>query len=200
MKYLSIDIETTGLDYKVNQLIEIGVVLADTNDNSVPVENLPGLRILIPHDQYVINTYCMKLHEKLWPELNAAAKALKDSGVYSTKMTSVTYASAPGHIEYVLRDWFREVDFDAGVLGKRLTVAGKNFFGFDHKFLAPVLPEVKFHHRYIDPVMLFAKPDDHQLPDLKECCKRAGIQLEGYHTAVGDAQTVVKLVRCGLVA
>lgn len=195
MKYLSIDIETTGLDPDVNQMIEVGAVLADTADFSTPVDELPSFRALIPYENYTINTFCMSMHKELWPELDEAAGALSLHPNAINKGSGVWYTS-PRQLQSCFRNWLREHDLQ----DQKLTVAGKNFFGFDHKFLAPFLPDVEFHHRSIDPVMLFARPEDKKLPDLKTCCQRAFINLEGHHSAVADAKTVVRLVRCGLAA
>ena len=51
MKYLSLDIETTGLDPNIHQIIEIGAVLEYSH---LPVDELPSFRILIKHKNLVI--------------------------------------------------------------------------------------------------------------------------------------------------
>jgi DNA polymerase III epsilon subunit-like protein len=62
--------------------------------------------------------------------------------------------------------------------------------------------KVPFHHRTLDPVTLFTRPCDKELPNLSECAKRAGIDFKGtgYHTAVSDAVMVIELLRAGWTA
>ena len=86
----------------------------------------------------------------------------------------------------------------SGYDSKKYVVAGKNFQGFDVKFLN--FKRVKFHHRTLDPAMFYLKADDDVPPSLPLCCERAGIELSGYHTSIGDAITVIELIRCGLAA
>lgn len=75
----------------------------------------------------------------------------------------------------------------------------KNVAGFDMPFLN-TLPAwkttTKFHHRVIDPGMLYFNPlTDSVPPDLKECKKRAGLPELVTHEALDDAWDVIQLVR-----
>ena len=78
----------------------------------------------------------------------------------------------------------------------KLVVAGKNVAGFDLPFLKqfPFMP--KFHHRVIDPGMMYFDPrNDNVPPDLKECKKRAKLPEHVSHEALDDAWDVIQLVR-----
>jgi hypothetical protein len=81
----------------------------------------------------------------------------------------------------------------------KLNVAGKNFINFDYQFLknAPQFNDYfKIIHRTIDPAILYVDWQlDETLPDTKTCCQRAGIELINEHTALGDAFTVIQLLR-----
>ena len=82
---------------------------------------------------------------------------------------------------------------------KDVLVAGKNFAGFDLKFLE-MLPNFgrafKFFHRFIDPMMLYFDPLTMKTPpSLDVCLKLAGIEKEVQHTAVEDAIDVIKCLR-----
>ena len=57
---------------------------------------------------------------------------------------------------------------------------------------------VKLHHRTLDPAVLFWEANDEKLPDSKTCYERAGLDNKVAHTAVEDAQAVVRLVRMGI--
>jgi hypothetical protein len=81
----------------------------------------------------------------------------------------------------------------------KINVAGKNFGNFDSKFLEK-LPHhnllVKFHHRILDPGMLYFDPnEDEILPSTEICMQRAGVGGEVQHTALEDALNVIKLLR-----
>jgi len=69
MKYVSIDIETTGLDPYWHDLLEIGIVLDELFvSNPQPVDQLPTLRIITPDplDLYCTSAYCASMHAELW--------------------------------------------------------------------------------------------------------------------------------------
>ena len=46
MRYVSIDIETTGLDTQICQVLSIGAVIEDTN-NLLPIDELPSFHAAI---------------------------------------------------------------------------------------------------------------------------------------------------------
>lgn len=189
MRYVSIDVETTGMSADTNQLLEVGLVIEDT-EKVGPVEELPWRRILIPYKEYQINTYCMRMHAKLFTELDEVCwDRLRIEGAY--RHAPKTYYSLVGSIEQTIKAWLVKHLGD-----KKYVAAGKNFYGFDYKFLSPWLKELKFHHRALDPCILYLESDDVVPPDLPTCCKRAGIPLQDHHTAVGDARTVIELIRC----
>jgi len=194
MKYLSIDVETTGLDCTKNAILEVGIVLEDMA-NPLPLEELPTFRALIIHakDEYLISPYVMAMHDELFKELaDARAKLCDASSVYASREPCVVYCQ-PAAFEAIFWQWLKEHDY----ITKKLTAAGKNFYGFDYGFLKPLLPETAFRHRALDPIMYYLDPADCKPPSLEKCCERAGIELIGHHTAVADAMTVVKLIRRG---
>jgi len=79
MKYLSIDIETTGLDKDKNQIVEIGAVLDELGSDTL-IEDLPKFRAVLIHEEMTIGAYCANLHRDLWPEILAAKHLMKDFG------------------------------------------------------------------------------------------------------------------------
>jgi hypothetical protein len=76
---------------------------------------------------------------------------------------------------------------------------GKNFAGFDRKFLDEIFDtnKLKIRHRVIDPAILYLNSIDEEcLPDLKECKVRSGLFEDNTvaHTAVEDSIDTLKLV------
>ena len=188
MKYVSIDIETTGIDPNKHQMIEFGAVIEDT-ENMIDLDKLPTFRALIQHNDYVVNPYCLTLHTELYKEICSHKENIytKDFVVLKDgKLLGGAFANWLG---------LNGIDVD-----KKLNVAGKNFNGFDKLFLSKYMDGlVKFSHRALDPVALFVELNDVNPPNLAECAKRAGIEFtgKGYHTAVSDALMVVELLRKG---
>lgn len=189
MRYISIDVETTGLDPASNQLLEVGMVIEDT-EVACPVSSLPYRRILVPHREYIINIYCMKMHAELFETLDQVDwKRLQDVGSY--RHAPKTYFTTLEDLGALMQLWIAKHLGDKNMY----VAAGKNFYGFDHKFLAPWLNVLRFHHRALDPCTLYMQPNDVVPPDLATCCKRAGVEVSNYHTAVGDARMVIELLR-----
>ena len=74
MKYASIDIETTGVDYLENDIIEIGVVFDDLSDPQ-PLEKLPKFHTYIIKDEYKGNPFALSMHPEIFKRI-----ALKTEG------------------------------------------------------------------------------------------------------------------------
>lgn len=220
MRYVSIDVETTGTIPNFHEIVEFAAIIEDTEEPEVLVEDLPTLRVLFRKVEWRnLTTYCAKLHVKLWEEIEARRKEkpFNYSHVVLGNMRFEDYKSflinnnmidivqdTQTHLRTVFADWLRVHHFgkgDAGHVRPKITAAGKNFSGFDRLFLeAPedvrLQEEVDIKHRVIDPAIFFWNPkDDEALPNTDECLKRAGISKRTDHTAVSDARNVIELMR-----
>lgn len=187
MKYLSIDIETTGLDPETCQIIEFAAVADDLN-NQLPIENLPKFQTYIYHDLYQGEAYALGLHSEIFKKLaNLTTNGINVCNPDMLMSKFCTFLTTLCGYEHSL---------DGS--GVKINVAGKNFANFDNKFLSK-LPYggVRFNHRVLDPVMLYFNPleDMKQLPSTETCMKRAGIPGTSSHTALEDAIMVVRLLR-----
>lgn len=181
--YVSIDIETTGLDPERCQILEIGAIIDDWVS---PVESLPMFHCYVDHGLYHGEPYALGLNVKILNIL-ANRENLKDHEVFYF----------PGQVAAYFNGFLAHY----GVDPKRVPAAGKNFASFDRQFLER-LPKfkdlVRFNHRVLDPAMLFVDfENDDGLPDTKTCMKRAGIGGEVAHTALEDARVVIELIRIG---
>ncbi|MHB8108285.1 MAG: hypothetical protein ACYDH4_12815, partial [Candidatus Cryosericum sp.] len=111
MPYLSIDIETTGLDPERHQILEIGAVW---DDWTTPVERLPVYHQLVVHPEYHGSAYALGLNAELLKKLaNASQDCLK-----------------PGCVAYGFSNWLKNHGWDGTT---SLTPAGKNFASFDRQ-------------------------------------------------------------------
>lgn len=197
MKYVSIDIETTGLNPETCDVLEIGAII-DT-DPSVPIDELPTYRYRVLQETYRGEPYALAMHKELFSDLAA-------------NRTNISHpAPEPDYRNlYGTPGWFSQT-FDLwlqrhGVPPHNFVVAGKNFANFDARFLEKmpgVGHYIKWHHRILDPGSMFVLPTDLKVPGTDECCDRAGIDPKDFngkwHTSIFDAQLVVALIRKALI-
>lgn len=184
MKYASIDIETTGLDPKADQVLEIGCVIDDTAHPEVPVDKLPSFRAILVHKKLSGNPIALSMNADLINQI-------------SSKMKETTFTPPFYHPDAAiasLNDFLR-VHFPVG----RPVMGGKNIAGFDIPFLTNLGMTYPLQ-RVVDPCTLYIKNEDTVPPDLKTCIQRAGLTYDQsqHHTAVWDAIMIVELVRVGL--
>ena len=186
MKYVSIDIETTGLNHDICNILEFAAVVDDLSIQA-PLDNLPKFQTYIMQDHYVGEPYALGMHAEIFKKIanwqKAGIRVCSPSDLLPRFHTFLTSLAGYTPDEY-------------GIV--KIKVAGKNFGYFDSKFLEK-LPHhnllVKFHHRILDPAVLYFDPEDVELPNTELCMYRAGIGGEVQHTALEDAMTVVKLLR-----
>jgi oligoribonuclease len=186
VKYLSMDIETTGLRRERDQILEVAAVLADTRSRE-PLEKLPAFRARLYYDEVVGQPFALHLNAKIILDMDRR----------------------PNHLNFVHPDNLASrlaqfVDDQKGWDAKgKVTLAGKNAGTFDLPFLQRLEHWdrwMKVHHRVIDPAMYYWHPEsDEMLPTTGECIARAGISWEEsrLHSAYDDALLVVELVRRG---
>lgn len=189
-KYVSVDIETTGLDPNKNQIIEFAAVIEDT-ENIKPIEELPYFSKLVLHKEYTWNSIAARMNQDIWKEIQEIEE--EQGKIFTMNRRSGDKWIIPD-VLFIEFSYFLNAH-----LGQKqqIVAAGKNFGAFDLQFLKK-LPdsEVVFHHRFIDPAMLFMDfKKDLVPPSLSECLKRAGLDNTVRHRAKGDALQVIQLLR-----
>ncbi len=180
LSYVSIDIETTGLDPETCQILEIGAVW---DDWTKPIDQLPVYHRLVCHKEYRGSAYALAMNANLLRHLSGQQEP---------------WWRDPDQVADDFAAWLKGCGWDGQT---PLTPAGKNFASFDRQFLKR-LPRfeqvVKLSHRTLDPALLFWLASDAKLPDSKTCYERAGLNPQVAHTALEDALAVVRLVRIGV--
>lgn len=183
--YLSIDLETTGLDSDWCQILEIGAVIEDWRS---PVHELPVFHAFYCHEHIYGEPYALAMNAKILKKI-ADRKDLSDPNALFLHPSKVTKAFQ----KFLYDNGFVKGDNDK----YKVTVAGKNFGSFDLQFLKRQgLRNIEFRHRFIDAGALFYNPAiDDVPPNTEECLRRAGMTPNVLHEAVPDAIDIIKLVR-----
>lgn len=186
VKYISIDIETTGLNHEICNIVEFAAV-ADDLKVQAPLNDLPKFQTYILQDHYVGEPYALGMHAEIFKKI-ANWKTTPANFCTLSELLPRFHTFLTTSCEYKMSD---------GAI--KINVAGKNFGNFDSKFLEK-LPHhgllVKFNHRILDPATLYFDPtQDNELPSTEKCMERAHIEGDVKHTALEDAINVVKLLR-----
>jgi DNA polymerase III epsilon subunit-like protein len=178
VQYVSIDLETTGLNPDKCQILEMAAVLADTTDQTL-VEQLP-----------TFHCYVLQMND-IRGEPGGLAMHAEILRRIAVREPGFLYVSWAG-----LANAFRAFLMTHGV-EEPVYAAGKNFGAFDLQFLRRVGGfEGMFRHRYLDPAPYFFDfQRDEAIPDLQTCLVRADLPGEVSHTALEDARDVVRVLQ-----
>ena len=196
MKYISIDIETTGLDPETCQVIQIGAVIEDTLDPK-PIEELPKFQCLVEHAQISGSPFALNMNSEILAKLGELERGDRSDRSEIRKKYNILPLSL---VARSIKMWLESNGFKAeGDAPISISVAGKNFAGFDKPFLQK-LPNwqglIQIKQRVIDPAILFMDwSQDDSLPNLALCMKRAGTEGEVTHDALQDAIDVIRVIR-----
>lgn len=219
MKYVSIDIETTGLDHKNCQILSVGAVVEDTN-NILPLDELPTFHCAVLHNRIEGEPFAVNLNRELISriveyQISDDKKAVeKKYNMLFRKEEDVVkelwkFLIRSGVIQFdILDEEAAEYDpehkifypfVSSGLKASHITVAGKNLATFDKLFLEQ-LPRwkqlLKIRQRIIDPTVFFTNwYNDEALPNLSTCKERAGFDPYVSHDAVDDAKDIIRLLR-----
>lgn len=189
MKFLSIDIETTGIDPQKNQILEFGAVAIDTSCGNAPY--VDDFRAVFIHQELTGNPIALTMNAELIDEIGTIVKSKNlDLDYLNDVNPTRVYVRNSEEFQKYFYQWLGSIGFT-----ERLTLAGKNLASFDLKFLEAAGIKIKYRHRMIDPAILYVDwSTDETLPDLQQCLDRAGIEKSVEHTSIADAMDVAELV------
>ncbi len=221
MKYISIDIETTGLDPVNDQVLSVGAIIEDTN-NPLPFDQIPKFHVAIKRENISGSLFAINLNRELIQTIVHYQTAEdQDEKNDIVQMTGIQFMDEEEVVEALFQFCYRNglVPKDTNLLNQRIKLvdgvtypmltsnmpkvhiscAGKNFATFDKLFLER-LPRWKqvfrIRQKVIDPAILFVDwKNDDSLPGLSECKKRAGLSEVVTHNALEDAWDVIELLR-----
>lgn len=213
MLYVSIDIETSGLDAERNQVLSIGAIIEDTN-NKLDRDDCPTFYRIITHKEITGNPFALTLNQEEISLISAFHEgdetvcdniAFVSEDEVAKQFYDFLWENNMADFRLPLNEHVRMIDGKPyPILGSktkpiRINVAGKNFGTFDKVFLEK-LPWwqklIKTRHKIIDPGVLFVNwVDDDQIPSLDTCKERANIKGVVTHNALDDAWDVIELLR-----
>lgn len=211
MKYISIDLETSGLDEHTNQILEFSAII-DDSENPLSFEDSPKFTAYLCHEKIVGDVIALSMNRDLITLISNYV--MNETTVEPlNKNHTLEYVSS-GHIYanllYRFNTWLvgndilptqseRNIRKDRGEAPfDKFTVAGKNFNAFDRNFLKAQCYGIfkLFRTRAIDPATHYLKHNDTELPNLTECLKRAGLgEPTNLHNGLADCWDVIRLVR-----
>jgi oligoribonuclease len=181
MRYLSLDIETTGLNENTCQILQFAAILDDT---SFPLEAMSTFNALIYSPMYVGEPFALALNRPIFETLSKSTL-----GRDTRHLGRLVHILDTDMLVSYLKNYLSPLKF--------VVVAGKNVANFDLKFLSkiPSWSELSLFHRVLDPGNLYLRPTDLVPPGTEECLRRAGLDDFVSHDALDDALSVCKLIR-----
>lgn len=201
--YVSVDIETTGLDLERSQILEIGAVFDDMES---PIEELETFTAKIYYDHFeYAELKALSMNKTVIDEIVAKPALRKNVFTFTDTMT-----------DFIMwlkgrRDSLRKYE-DAQnrkYTDDKIHVAGKNVSAFDIPIIKNQMSkrldknlateylnefESLVHFRYIDVGSLYMVDFDGYLPSLNDINRVTGRQKVS-HRAVDDAFDVVCAIR-----
>ena len=185
MRYVSLDLETSGSNPARHQVLELAAVIEDSR-HPLPLAELPAFRRVVRHPEYVGTAGALALNAGLIAEL-----ARKEPNPELCSPAELL----PQLREFLLAHGCKTDKHDCVAV----TMAGKNIAVFDLGFLKE-LPGygtlVRAEPAMLDPAAFYLNwRKDSRLPSMSICKARAGLGREVAHQALADALDVVRLLR-----
>ncbi|HET9502606.1 MAG TPA: hypothetical protein VFO93_03645 [Hymenobacter sp.] len=190
MRYVSLDLETSGSDPLRHQVLELAAVVEDTRRTATtPLTELPSFRRALRHPELTGTAGALALNARLLEEL--ADKTNADAPDICT----------PAEVLPQLRAFLLANGFKTDAKDRvSFTIAGKNIGVFDIPFLRQ-LPGwgtiIRAEPAVLDPAAFYLNwHKDSRLPSMLICQARSGVpEPHVAHEALADALEVVRLLR-----
>ena len=215
MIYVSIDIETSGLDHEKHKVLSIGAIIEDT-EKKLPYEECPKFNAIILQNEITGSPRALTMNKEIIEMIGDYLEGTDfERNVMNTHSDYSFHKEDDVVKEFYTFLWcngFSLLDSPSTHVNGKLTpiidgrtkpitlnVAGKNFGTFDKLFLQE-LPWwqklIRTRQRVLDPAILMVDwKNDKSLPNLTQCKERAGVNGIVTHNALEDAWDVIEVLR-----
>ena len=215
MIYVSIDIETSGLDHEKHKVLSIGAIIEDT-EKKLPYEECPKFNAIVLQNEIIGSPRAITMNKEIISMIGDYLEGDDETRhLMNTHSDYSFYKEDEVVKEFYMFLWcngFSLLDSQSIHVNGKLTpiidgrtkpitlnVAGKNFGTFDKLFLQE-LPWwqklIRTRQRVLDPAILMVDwKNDKSLPNLTTCKERAGIKGIVTHNALEDAWDVIEVLR-----
>jgi hypothetical protein len=215
MKYVSIDIETSGLNHDMNHVLSIGAIIEDTN-NKLPYEELPKFNAIVLQNNIQGSPRAITMNSDIiylmGDYLEGSNEIREDLKLTSGYQFFEEEEVIKEFYRFLWRNGYSTLDspsthdngklmpiIDSRTKPITLNVAGKNFGTFDKLFLQE-LPWwqklIRTRQRVLDPAILCVDwVNDESLPSLTVCKDRKNVEGIVTHNALEDAWDVIQILR-----
>ena len=218
MIYVSIDIETSGLNHDMNHVLSIGAIIEDTT-KKLPYDELPKFNAIVLQNNIQGSPRAITMNkeiisligEYLEGKEEVRQQLVESSGYQFFEEDEVVkefywWLEANGYFQsnnsngYVeMKDGYMRPTINGSTRPITINVAGKNFGTFDKLFLQE-LPWwqklIRTRQRVLDPAILCVDwVNDTSLPSLTVCKERMNVDGIVTHNALEDAWDVIEILR-----
>lgn len=207
MIYVSLDIETTGLEWEWCQTLSIGAILDDLSNKKAVINNLPRWECLVRWPRITGDPFALAMNkwilEILAQKQEAYYQLCHNMGERPIPIL------APEQVMPAFKQWLLECSLKT----VKLNYTGKNFSSFDKNFLdanfdfsqSLMGDGFRMAHRFFDVGSAYFKPGIHEgVPSTDDIIKvcNLGKTINGEvistmdrHDHLGDAARVIQLIR-----
>lgn len=220
MIYVSIDIETSGLNPDMNNVLSIGAIIEDT-EKKLSFEDVPKFNAIVLQNNIQGSPRAITMNKEIISLMGEYLEG-KQEVREELKSTSGYQFLEEDEVIKEFYWWLDENGLGHGIVdnsggyvqiidGKHrsmingatkpitLNVAGKNFGTFDKLFLQE-LPWwqklIRTRQRVLDPAILCVNwKEDTSLPSLIQCKERTNVEGIVTHNALEDAWDVIQVLR-----
>ena len=215
MIYVSVDIETSGLDHEKHKVLSIGAIIEDT-EKKLPYEECPKFNAVVLQNEITGSPRALTMNKGIIAMIGEYLEGTDDVRFNMNTILNYSFYREDDVVkkfyEFLWNNGFATLDSPSTHVNGKLTpiidgktkpitlnVAGKNFGTFDKLFLQE-LPWwqklIRTRQRVLDPSILMVDwKNDKSLPNLTQCKERAGVEGIVTHNALEDAWDVIEVLR-----
>jgi len=207
MIYISIDIETSGLNPDMNNVLSIGAIIEDTT-KKLPYEELPKFNAIVIQNNIQGSPRAITMNSNIISMMGEYLEGKDEVREILNNNSGYKFYTEDEVVKefyyFLINNGYEDGYLVRPVINGQtkpitINVAGKNFGTFDKLFLEE-LPWwkklIRTRSRIIDPSILFVDwSNDEAIPSLTKCKERANIEGIVTHNALEDAWDVIELLR-----